>query len=995
MYLKELRLFGFKSFADKTIINFERELTAIVGPNGSGKSNITDAIKWVLGEQSAKTLRGGNMQDVIFSGSEDRKALNVAEVSLIFDNTDKSLPIEYDEVQVTRRLFRNGDTEYRINDEKCRLKDISELMLDSGIGKDSFSIISQGKVEDILGAKPVDRRYIFEEAAGVLKYKQRKKETVSKLDKTQDNLDRVLDIVVELERQVKPLEKQSRNAKKYVEYKEELEKIEVSLLVEEIKRFKSTIDLNLADKNRLESNIESERAKLNTREQKITEYKIAMDDVDRNIESSQNKLVKFTSKIEKLRGEQNLKQQNILNSIQNRERYEEQLINLKFKRDELGNKVDSNVGENSRIIETLESDSNKLSASNLEKGKFDIKIDRIEDELTKLNQSVEKNKARLHVLEQAKESREGLNFSSRNVINASKNNILSGIVGIVADIIEYDDSIVVAIQSALGGSLENIVVNSTGDAKKAIKYLKENNKGRVTFLPVDNVKQRFVNKDLVSKAQKVSGFVGVASELVKCEKKYNPIISSLLSNTIVAEHLDAANKISIAVDKRLRVVTKSGEIVGVGGSITGGRTRSGSNGILTQKKELETLPKIIEELNQEFIKILENKRELSKEANLITQDIDKLKIKVAQNEATVKSKSDSYSFYKNEQETLNNEITQLENEINNMNNIGNGDDDVITKDLLQFEDNKEELLKIIKDLRSSRYEMSTAVTLIESEIKEITSKNSSVHKKINNYEIDNARLDTKLDQNLMKLSEDYETSYDYIKDAVKLEIEFDEAVRVVRELRHNISTLGSVNLDSISEYEEVSTRYNELSTQRTELTEAIDNMDKIISELDVEMKSKFIEMFEKINLQFDKTFKQIFGGGKAGLILTEPDNILESGIDIISQPPGKKHTKVTLLSGGEKALTAITLLISIMQVKKVPMSILDEIEAALDEANVVNVAKNLKSFTDVTQFIMVTHRKGTMEQADKLYGVAMQESGVSKVISVDMNEVDEYIDEPE
>ena len=973
MYLKKIVATGFKSFADKINIELDNGITGIVGPNGSGKSNVVDAIRWVLGEQSVKSLRGdGNMTDVIFSGSKSRKPLNVASVTLVFDNTDKYLPLDYSEVSIKRKVYRDGTNEYSINGEKCRLKDITDLLLDTGIAKESFNIISQGKVEEIILNKPSDRRVIFEEAAGVLKYKRRKEEAIRKLDKTHDNMSRVNDIINELEIQVNPLKEQRDKALIYKEKSSELKNIEISLITYEITSINEEYQIKKKKIEELNQEIIKSTTANSTNESKIEEYKLNISKLDNEINDMQVRLNNLTAQVEKINGRKNI--------ILERQKYasndpklHDNLINIK----EQISKLEINLDKEKNEIQTMniELDSILSKYNELDKSLNELKNKKIklENVLSAKLRDKTNIENRINYLKNSIENNGTLPSSVKSVLENPKLNLHDTI----GNIIDVDEEYSTAITTSLGSATNNIIVDNEECAKDAINYLKNNNLGRVTFFPLNIIKSRLLNQDVTSLVSNCDGFIDVASNLVKYNPIYKNIIENQLGNVLVVDNIDNANIISKKLNHAYKIVTLDGELLHVGGSLTGGKLHQ--RNIITEKYELE---KAINSFNTivEEIKITEEKiNELdynfkSIEDKLYLANKDKLE------------KQQLLSVKTSNLNEINNKLAEYKREEKDTNSLLNNslsqEEENVINEYYETLKEKNEVEEELKRLKSKKENLSNELDEFEFSVKRENSLYNTKSKELKTLEIDVNRMDVKLDNLLNRLNEAYSITYEKANAEYHLDIDVSVARDKVDTLKRIIKDLGNINIDSIEEYEKVSERYEFLISQRDDLSNAEDTLLEIIKEMDSVMAIEFERTFKIINQNFTDTFKELFKGGNAYLKLTDPENILETGIEIIASPPGKSLKSISLLSGGEKTFTAISLLFAILKSRSVPFCVLDEVEAALDEANVDSFGEYITKFKDQTQFILITHKKRTMEYANTLYGITMQESGVSKLVSV-------------
>ena len=1184
MQLKRIDITGFKSFADKSTIEFHDGVTAVVGPNGSGKSNITEAIRWVLGEQSAKNLRGGRMNDIIFSGSDTRKPVNVAEVTLILENEDHFLPLEFSEISITRRLNRNGDSEFYLNKQACRLKDIVDLFMDSGLGKESFSIISQGKVESIFNSKPEERRAIFEEAAGVLKYKTRKKKAEQKLTETEENLNRVQDIVYELEDQVEPLREQSSIAKEYLLYKEQLTEMDIALTVVEIERLKLKWDESKTGISSFDNQLIEKKQQLAECEDQLKIKRKQKAGLTETIEEVQEQLVQAIQLFEQTEGQKNVLSERNKYTTENLQQLEtskeqlnqkivqlEQQLNtineflatknqkenqVKAELSAVEKEILSLSGNSKETIEILRDEyvdlmqkqtslrneqsylerssyqmaqrnlKSNASVIDLEKNIKDIteKIELISHELKDAQQEIaqkllqyqetqahiqgkrqelEANETRMYdalkVVQQAKAKKESLKelnedyagfYQGVREILKQKQQV-GGIIGAVAELIEVPKQAELAIDIALGAASQNIIVQDEQSGRKGIQYLKQKRLGRATFLPLTTIKARHLPSVIEQKARNCEGYLGIASQLVTYPTTVAHIIQNLLGTTIVAQDLASANRIAREIQFKYRVVTLEGDVMNAGGSMTGGASKSGNQGSLFgRKNELTNLTKQItqmeETLTKKEIEVRTLKQDIKKEEISLNElrehgERQRLREQELKNQAETleekqvrltrelkvvqyenheaKEEAESYELKKVElAEALQNVTTEMEqinrqillassqNEEREKNQtVVNEKQQSLRTELVALKEQlvglKKEQKAVSSQLESQRLEVKAMDSRMEqmtqfdgshqmtrkelddklaqltetkhkldiqlstlkeekndielqlNDIEQLTTlTNNQKHyllEEKTKFEVALNRTDVAIENRLNYLTEEYELTFEAAKESHILEISVEEATRTVKLLKQSIEELGSVNIGAIEEFERVNERYSFLVDQREDLLEAKISLYTTMNEMDEEVKLRFSEVFEDIRTKFSVVFPQMFGGGSAELRLTDPENLLTTGIDIIAQPPGKKLQQLSLLSGGERAFTAIALMFSIIQVRPVPFCILDEVEAALDEANVIRFGRYLKQFDGDTQFIVITHRKGTMEEANVLYGITMQESGISKVVSVRLEEIND------
>ena len=982
MYLKEIKASGFKSFAEKTIIDLTGGISGIVGPNGSGKSNIVDAVRWVLGEQSVKQLRGeGAMSDVIFSGSKSRKAASAASVTLVFDNTDKYLPIDYTEVSVKRCIYKTGENEYFLNNEKCRLKDINDLFVDTGVNKESFNIISQGDIASILSNKPEERRIIFEAAAGTLKYKKRKDEALRKLDRTHDNMARVNDIILEIETNLEPLKKQAEDAKKYLENKKQLDEIEVSLIVSEV----NSINIDYQNNKKLVSALNEEILSLEkdstVDNSKIEELKLEQTKKEEELYHLQSELTKITSEAQSLLGKKDLIVERQKYNAKDR-KVQENIMHLKEMVLRKENEIYGVKNTISIINSKIKNANEKLREKEEEYNSIKKMHDENESALTKQTRLENEIKYKIEMLRNITENNQSLPFAVKNVLDNPK---LAGIHGVIGNLIDTDKEYALAISTALGASTNYIVTDDEFVAKEAINFLKINKFGRATFFPLNIIKPREIDNEAYKVLRENEDFIDVASNLVKYESTYDNIIKNQLGNTIVAKDIDSANKIARDINYRYKIVTLDGELLHVGGSLTGGTLKNSTN-IITQKHELEDNVKKLEIIEKEIANI-----EMS-----INEVDNKYKVLLQQRNKMLEEKTNLEISLRYEEERLklfNEELVKLKEELSNINDLEKGvlskEEEKVVEEYYEKEKYKNELTDKVSNLKSIVTEYKDEISDMERLSKVNNEEYYKKTKVLKELEIKVNRQDVKLDNLLNTLTEDYEMTFEKAKANYFLDMDEKEARKIVDKCKLEIRKLGDVNVGAIEEYDRISKRYEFLTSQKEDLTKSEDTILEIIKELDGIMTEKFLETFNVIKEKFKDVFKKLFGGGDAELKLTDPENVLTTGIDIKALPPGKRLQHISLLSGGEKTLTAISLLFAILETRPVPFCILDEVEAALDEVNVNNFGKFLGEFKNKTQFIVITHKKKTMEYADVLYGITMQESGVSKLVSVKLEDIKE------
>ena len=979
MYLKNIKAYGFKSFADKIEFNFGKNINGIVGPNGSGKSNVVDAIRWVLGEQSIKSLRADDSTDIIFSGSKSRKPLNSASVSLTFDNSDNTIPINYTEVTVKRIMYRTGENEYYLNNEKCRLKDITNLLADTGTEKESFNIISQGKIDAILSTKPEDRRGIFESAAGVMKYKKRKEEAIKKLNRTNANLDRVKDIINELEQNLTPLKKQSEDAKKYKQYKNDLDNLEISLITHDINNYNNETKYLKESLEKINDELINLSSNNTTYDIDILNLKNDLKNIEESINNKQNLLIELTKNIEKIDAN--------IRVLKEREKYTKEkdeitdnLLSVKEQILKTENNINTIKLSIDKEKQSLEEENNKYNNNYNYINKAKAKQNNLINELNENIRKITDKKYKIEYLENSLKNNNSLPNSIKHILNNPR---LTGIHNIIGKLIEVKDEYVIAINTSLGAGANYLVVDTTKDAKNMVNYLKDNKLGRATFYPLDVIKPRTIDSDTLNKIININGFISTADKLVTYEQIYHNIILNQLGNIIIAANIDTANYISNTINHKYKIVSLDGQVVNIGGSITGGSTNDNYNTI-KEKYDLENY-KI------EYSNLLNNK-------NKLEQDIQNINNEINNYENIIREINLKINIIKEEINNKNNNLiietknkTNYEREVKDLetikNNNGQNELETMLNTYYAAINNKDNLENDINILKNKKEITNNSIIELEN-----ISKKSNIY--INNKEKESKELELKLntlnikmDNLLLTLTEEYNMTFETAISKYKLELDSEIAREKVKELKESIKKIEYVNLGAIEEYDRVNKRYEFLNSQKEDLHKAEDTLLEIVGEMDNIMKEKFINTFEKIKIEFKRVFTNMFGGGQAELILTEPDNLLETGIEIKAVPSGKNLKSLSLLSGGEKTFTAISLLFAILNVKPVPFCVLDEVEAALDDANVESFGNYLDKYRNQTQFILITHKKKTMEFADILYGITMQESGVSKLVSVRLEDI--------
>lgn len=979
MYLKKIVAQGFKSFADKTTIELNNGIIGIVGPNGSGKSNVVDAVRWVLGEQSVKSLRGdGNMTDVIFSGSKSRNSSNVASVTLIFDNSDSYLSLPYTEVSIKRRVYKDGTNEYYLNNEKCRLKDVVNILLDSGIAKESFNIISQGKIEEIIASKPNERRVVFEEAAGVLKYKRRKEESLRKLEKTHSNMQRVNDIISELEIQVEPLKEQKEKAIEYGMLKDELSNIEIALVANDI----TNINYKYQDKKEIVEKLNNELIELSNKNRgndvTIEQNRVEITKLENKIKEKQNELLNVTAEVEKINGQKQI--------ILERKKYQVDDIKLHNNILELKEnllKIDTEINSVNNEIKLFNEELSQCNSKLIEEENIlnQIKEQKNNIQILLTNKLKENNynQNKIETLKQNIENNGTLPYSVRNILSNPK---LKGIHNVIGNLIDTNDKYKKAISVSLGSASSTIVADNENSIKEAINYLKNNNIGRATFFPLNIIKSRTIDSEtkLLIDGEKV---ISTADKLIKYDLKYKNIIENQFGNVIVCNNLDSANELSKKINHKYKVVTLDGELLHVGGAITGGND-SRQNNIISIKYEYEQAIKNEEKLENEIkdfeveINNIDEKIKISEEKIYL---INKEKINI---ESKISDKKNKNSDLLLRKDSVNLEIKGTNNLLNN--SLDKEEEEILNS-YYNTLNKKSDIENELNILNNKKEDLNDQVQQYEHLLKRENSIYNQKSNELKEAEIEVNRMDVKLDNLLNLLNETYNMTYEKATSLYKLELDSESARSKVGTLKKKLKDLGEVNLAAPSEYEKVSTRYEFLISQREDLVKAENTLLEIIKEMDSVMKNEFINTFNIINKNFTETFKELFKGGTAELKLTDESDLLETGIEIVASPPGKKLTSISLLSGGEKTFTAISLLFAILKSRPVPFCILDEVEAALDEVNVDSFGQYINGLKNKTQFILITHKKKTMEYVDLLYGITMQESGVSKLVSVKLEEI--------
>ena len=965
MFLKRIEMQGFKSFADKTIVELNDSVTGVVGPNGCGKSNIADAIKWVLGEKSAKTLRANDMSEVVFGGAEGRGPLNFAEVTLVIDNSGHQLNSELENIEITRRIYKeDNEAQYLINRQQVRLKDVTDLILDTGLGKDSLSLVSQGNIQEFADAKSYDRRNIFEEAAGVAKYKKRKIESIAKLERTKENLDRCHDIIMELEKQVNPLKRQARKAEIFREKKKRLQEIEIAVLVDEISSLSNQKEEFSKETFDLESKQALHKTSVQVNENKLSELKTNINNIDKEILVLQEKYEKVMNDITSLEKKKA--------EINERRKYKIEVGTTEEKLKELKQLMDDAKFEYDDRAASLEACTNELNLLNTNLEEASIKL--AEASLVKEEKSnlLTKIDNRISILENL--SKDPFASSSHSGVKAIMDNKESffGIMGVVGQEIKPIENYDYAISSAFGNATYHIICKDEDSAKKAISFLKKNETGRATFLPVTVLKQRDVKYEDQIICKNTNGYLGLASEFVSCEEQYDSVVFALLGNVLVCDNLDNATNLAALLKYNYKIVTLDGEIIHKGGSITGGKAKNETS-IVTVESELEknkqnrmSFAADLELASKEYDEYIEIKNKLEK-------DITDKKISIAQLQPIVDVKKAKYESCKNDFDLAN----------PNNENIENSSDNELVTELNEAYKNKDSITSSLRSKREERVRLNGEVNRSELQTKQIRGLMDQDNGQLLELSSKVATITTKLDSDIARLASEYQMTYEYAKSHNTYQIVGNEREEVAS-LRNDITNLGNVNMAAPEEFDEINNRYefmkhnyDDIIDSRNKILDAIDEMDEI-------MKLQFVETFNKINAELPNTVKFFFGGGRAKLILEDENDVLNCGIDIDVQPPGKVIKSIRLFSGGEKTLIAMCVLFTILKIKPIPLVVFDEVETALDILNVERFAKYVKEFSKETQFIMITHRSGAMEQCGTLYGVTMQKRGISQLLKVSL-----------
>ena len=1005
MYLRALEIQGFKSFPDKTRLTFEKDITAIVGPNGSGKSNISDAILWVMGEQRTKALRGSKMEDVIFGGTEKRGKLGYAQVSLIIDNSARIFDSDSGEVMLTRRYYRSGESEYFINRESVRLKDINSLLMDTGLGRDGYSIIGQGRIAEIVSTKSTDRREVFEEAAGISRFRYRKEEAERKLERTEENLLRINDKIEELEMQVGPLKEQSETARRYLVLRDELKGREVSVWMATLEKLHAQSESVNLEYEQVTNNLENARASLEALYASSGSITERMHQKDVETEQARERLSAQESAASACESAAAVIRANVQNTRESSARLMEDMQRQESRARELRDQIEENEGRIAAIdaeLKTAEErekqTGNVIDGCRLKLQSRENMLNDLTERTNRLSVELRSTESRIAMLEEMEKSYEGYSGAVRSVMREAERGALRGIHGPAANLVRAERECALAIETALGAAAQHIVVDTQDDGKNAIEFLKRRDAGRATFLPIDTIRGSVMRDAPVNDP----GFVGVAFDLVSFDEKYKGIFENLLGRTVVAESLSDAVRMARASGNRLRIVTLDGQIINAGGSMTGGSSGKNS-GILSRANELEGLRKRRDTASEKL-------RGSAAELERAKANLANVRFQLDSALAEQAEQRSARSSREAERRTTENAVSQLSALLDAL----RGDSEqrrhaaeesekqiaAMNEKLAEKEKEREAIEEKIAAIRaeiaqitSGRLELEGKRTRAEKQTQERNAEIIALERQSAKIEQKKLSADMEEKQILDKLWDNYELSFTEAG-ALRKPIEsMAKENRLIADLRREISSLGTPNLGAIEEYKRVSERYEFLSTQRDDVEKAKGELLGIIRDITGEMESVFLDRFHAIDDAFRTTFRELFGGGKASLELEDENDVLSCGIEIKVQPPGKAITTISLLSGGEMAFVAIALYFAILKVRPTPFCVMDEIEAALDEANVNRYADYMRRMADKTQFLVITHRRGTMEAADMLYGVTMQEKGVSSVIELDLESAQKTIEE--
>ena len=1005
MYLKALEIQGFKSFADKTRLTFEKDITAIVGPNGSGKSNISDAILWVMGEQRSKALRGARMEDVIFGGTEKRGAMGFAQVSLIIDNSAHIFDSDSSEIMLTRRYYRSGESEYYINRESVRLKDIHSLLMDTGLGRDGYSIIGQGRIAEIVSSKSTDRREVFEEAAGISRFRYRKEEAERKLEKTEENLLRINDKIEELELQVGPLKSQAETAKKYLVLRDELRTREISVWMTTLDKLHAQAESVNLEYEQLRQSLETAKAELEALYASSGSITERMHQKDIESEQARERLRLTEARAADCESAAAVLRANVRSSSENRNRQMQDIEEQESRTAEIRQRIAQDEGRVAELLSELkeleerqQQNSNVLDGCRMKLTNRENVVNDLSQKANALAVDGRSMDGRIHMLTEMEKEYEGYSKAVKTVMREAGRGNLRGVHGPVANLLRTDEECALAIETALGAASQNVVIDSQNDGRAAIELLKRMDAGRATFLPLESIRGQLMK----NAPERDPGFVGIAYELVRFDPKYNGIFLNLLGRTVVAETLADAVRMSRNSGNSLRIVTLDGQMIHAGGSMTGGSSAK-NTGILSRANELEKLKKQRVRMAEEEKKCAEELQRAKTNLAAVRYQMD-----VAQeDQAALRAEVSSREAERHATENSIRQFRLLLDSLSGDSDTRRAAVEALDRQIESFRQRQQEKEAQLESIRREAEGIRREIDEISRGKLELEGRRTKAEKDaqahnaaILDLERQTARIEQKKlaadleeKQILDKLWENYELSHS-AANALRQPVEnLTKANKAIQELRREISALGNPNIGAIEEYERVNTRYEFLASQRDDVEKAKKELLGIISEITGEMQEVFTARFQQIDECFRQTFLELFGGGKAALVLEDESDVLECGIEIKVQPPGKAVSNISLLSGGEKAFVAIALYFAILKVRPTPFCVMDEIEAALDEANVTRYAQYMRRMADKTQFLVITHRRGTMEEADMLYGVTMQEKGVSTILELDLAEAQKSIEE--
>ena len=1004
MYLKALEIQGFKSFPDKTRLSFEKNITAIVGPNGSGKSNISDAILWVMGEQRSKALRGSKMEDVIFGGTEKRSAMGYAQVSLIIDNSARIFDSDSSEIMLTRRYYRSGESEYYINKEAVRLKDINSLLMDTGLGRDGYSIIGQGRIAEIVSSRSTDRREVFEEAAGISRFRYRKEEAERKLERTEENLVRINDKIEELELQVGPLKKQAEVAKQYLLLRDELRVQEISLWLASLDRLRQQNEAVQQEFDQVGRELEKARADLEALYassegigERMHRKDIETEQARERLSAAEGETAKCESLAAVLRADKKSTQESLERMLADIAEQENRVREVRKNIEQAEEKLQSLDREIGELNEENKRNNNALDGARMKTRSREENLEQLTEQVNRLAVDARTMDSRIKLLDDMQRDFEGFSKAVKGVMRESARGNLKGIHAPVANLIRTEDEFALAVETALGAAAQNIVTDTMADGRSAIEYLKRTDGGRATFLALDTVRGTVMK----NAPDRDPGFVGIASELVKCEAQYGGIIEELLGRTVVAERLTDAIRMSKNNQNRLRIVTLDGQLISPGGAMTGGSSVHGS-GILSRANELEKLrsqrEKMREKEKRSAQELERGKAELASvryQLDMCLEQQSELKSKISSLEAEKRATQSGSAQMKLLLESLTGDSAERQKTVDAFRSrIADFDARILEREeeLEALRKKADAIRAEIADISKSKLELEGKRTRADKEAQTRNTEILELERRSARIEQKKLAADLEEKQLLDKLWENYELSHSAAQ-ALRQPVEsIPKASKAVSELRGKINALGTPNLGAIEEFERVNTRYEFLSEQRADVDKAKSELLDIIRDITGQMETVFVERFKQINECFHETFLDLFGGGKAALRLEDENDVLNCGIEIKVQPPGKALSNISLMSGGEMAFVAIALYFAILKVRPTPFCVMDEIEAALDDANVNRYASYMRKMSDKTQFLVITHRRGTMEEADMLYGVTMQEKGVSTVIELDLESAQKSVE---